>query len=67
MSAQRYLCKGQELDLFAAATRWKSYVRRQVSAVGVGRSVLEVGSGFGGTTRSLNWGEAERWVLGLEP
>jgi SAM-dependent methyltransferase len=56
---------GQELDLFAAATRWKSYVRRQVTPY-IGRQVLEVGSGIGGTTRHLNTGTADRWVC-LEP
>jgi SAM-dependent methyltransferase len=56
---------GKELDLFAAATRWKSYVRNQVSPY-IGCDVLEVGAGFGGTTRQLNTGDAQRWLC-LEP
>ena len=56
---------GTELDLFAAATTWKSYVRRQV-APHLGAEVLEVGAGHGGTTRVLCGGEAARWVC-LEP
>ncbi len=56
---------GTELDLFAAAVRWKSYVRRQVAAH-LGRDVLEVGAGHGGTTRVLCDGTADRWVC-LEP
>ena len=56
---------GKELDLFAAAGRWKSYVRDQVAPY-VGRDVLEVGAGQGGTTRFLIKPEADRWVC-LEP
>ncbi len=56
---------GKELDLFAAAARWKSYVRDQVAPY-VGRDVLEVGAGQGGTTRFLIKPEADRWVC-LEP
>jgi SAM-dependent methyltransferase len=56
---------GTELDLFATAERWKSYVRRQVGPF-LGRQVLEVGAGHGGTTRALCDNEPERWVC-LEP
>lgn len=59
---------GSELDLFAAATTWKAYVRRQVAPY-LGRSVLEVGAGHGGTTRVLVAAAhrpTARWV-GLEP
>lgn len=59
---------GSELDLFAAATTWKGYVRRQVAPY-LGRTVLEVGAGHGGTTRVLAAAapaDIERWV-GLEP
>jgi SAM-dependent methyltransferase len=56
---------GSELDLFAAATVWKSYVRRRVRPY-LGREVLEVGAGHGGTTRVLCSGAAARWVC-LEP
>jgi SAM-dependent methyltransferase len=60
-----YTYVGTELDLFAAAERWKAYVRRQVSPY-LGRQVLEVGAGHGGTTRVLCDGAAERWLC-LEP
>jgi SAM-dependent methyltransferase len=60
-----YTYVGAELDLFAAATHWKSYLRRRVGPY-LGRDVLEVGAGLGGTTRALCLGEHRRW-LGLEP
>jgi SAM-dependent methyltransferase len=56
---------GTELELFAGATRWKSYVARQIAPY-LGREVLEVGAGLGGTTRALCRGDAARWVC-LEP
>ena len=60
-----YTYVGSELDLFAAAVHWKSYVRRQVLPH-LGRDVLEVGAGHGGTTRVLCDGRADRWLC-LEP
>jgi len=60
-----YVYVGTELDLFAAAVHWKSYVGRQVRPY-LGRDVLEVGAGNGGTTRVLCQGGADRWVC-LEP
>jgi SAM-dependent methyltransferase len=60
-----YTYVGSELDLFAAAIHWKSYVRRQVAPF-LGRDVLEVGAGHGGTTRVLCDGRADRWLC-LEP
>jgi SAM-dependent methyltransferase len=56
---------GTELDLFATAKRWKAYVRRQVRPY-LGRQVLEVGAGHGGTTRELCGDGPGRWVC-LEP
>ena len=56
---------GTELDLFAAATNWKSYLRSRVAPY-LGRDVLEVGAGFGGTTRLLCSGQHDRWIC-LEP
>jgi SAM-dependent methyltransferase len=56
---------GSELELFAAATRWKSYLRRRLGPY-IGREVLEVGAGFGGTTKFLCRGDEARWVC-LEP
>ncbi len=60
-----YVYVGTELDLFAAAVNWKSYVRRQVQRY-LGRHVLEVGAGSGNTTRVLCHGGVDRW-LALEP
>jgi SAM-dependent methyltransferase len=60
-----YIYVGLELDLFASAINWKSYVRRQVRPY-LGRDVLEIGAGHGGTTRVLCDGRADRWVC-LEP
>ncbi len=56
---------GSELDLFEAAIRWKSYLGRRIAPY-LGSVVLEVGAGFGGTTRHLCRGEHMRWVC-LEP
>ena len=60
-----YQYVGTELDLFAQATRWKAYLRGQM-APHLGRRVLEVGAGIGGTTRVLLHDGVEQW-LGLEP
>ncbi len=60
-----YTYEGSELDLFAAATNWKAYVRRHV-APWIGQAVLEVGAGNGSTTQSLCQGDAHDWVC-LEP
>jgi SAM-dependent methyltransferase len=60
-----YVYVGTELDLFAAAAHWKSYIRRQVRRY-LGREVLEVGAGNGNTTRVLCQGEVDRWVC-MEP
>lgn len=56
---------GDELDLFAAAVRWKAYFRRRIAPY-LGAEVLEVGAGLGGTTRALCRGTERRWVC-LEP
>ncbi len=56
---------GEELDLFAAATNWKGYFRRRIEPY-LGAEVLEVGAGFGGTTRTLCRREHDRWAC-LEP
>jgi SAM-dependent methyltransferase len=56
---------GGELDLFAAATSWKSYFRSHLEPY-LGRDVLEVGAGLGGTTRLFCRGHERRWVC-LEP
>ena len=56
---------GGELDLFALASHWKAYVKREIGEYLVG-NVLEVGAGIGATTAALNDGSARRWVC-LEP
>lgn len=56
---------GQELHLFAEAVVWKRYWARHVRRY-LGRRVLEVGTGIGGSTRALCDGSRELW-LGLEP
>lgn len=61
----QYTYEGSELDLFADAKVWKSSLRRQLAPY-FGPEVLEVGAGFGGTTRFLCNGQHRRWVC-LEP
>lgn len=56
---------GEELDLFALAKNWKSYVRNEIAEYLHG-DVLEVGAGIGGTTSALRDGRARHWVC-LEP
>ncbi len=56
---------GSELELFANATVWKSYLRERLSPY-LGAEVLEVGAGLGGTARLLCRGDRRRWVC-LEP
>jgi SAM-dependent methyltransferase len=63
MSDFQYM--GSELEIFAHANHWKSYVQSQLRPYVVG-DVLEVGAGIGGTTRALNDGTQRRWVC-LEP
>lgn len=57
--------EGAELGLFADAANWKGYVRSLVRPY-LGREVLEVGAGIGGTTRHLCDGSTREWVC-LEP
>jgi SAM-dependent methyltransferase len=56
---------GKELDLFALADNWKSYVKAQIASYITG-DVLEVGAGIGTATAALHDGTARRWVC-LEP
>jgi len=63
MTEARYV--GTELEIFAHATNWKSYVRSQVRPYLTG-DVLEVGAGMGAATLALNDGTPRRWVC-LEP
>jgi hypothetical protein len=63
MSEPTYV--GTELELFAEATIWKSYLARQI-APRPGEEVLEVGAGLGGTTRQFCNRTHSRWLC-LEP
>ena len=56
---------GDELDLFAGATTWKSYVRFHLRSHLSG-DILEVGAGIGAATATFNDGTQRRWVC-LEP
>jgi len=59
----RYI--GSELDLFAAARKWKAYWADQVKPFFAG-DVLEVGAGIGSNTPFLDTKGTGRWVC-LEP
>ncbi len=63
--ATDYTYVGSELELFAGAIRWKSYIADQVTPF-LGEEVLEVGAGLGGTSKRLCRGIERRWVC-LEP
>ncbi len=52
---------GDELGLFAEATRWKAYYKSMVRPY-LGRRVLEVGAGIGGTTAVLCEAEQDLWL-----
>jgi SAM-dependent methyltransferase len=56
---------GSELELFAGATTWKSYVRSHLRSFLSG-DILEVGAGIGAATAAFNDGTSQRWVC-LEP
>lgn len=60
-----YTYVGEELELFAAAVRWKTYFASHVTPH-IGRRVLEVGAGIGGTTAQLCDGSQKSWIC-LEP
>lgn len=56
---------GSELELFAAATRWKSYFARSLGEW-ISGDVLEVGAGMGSNTRFLHRPRMRSWCC-LEP
>jgi SAM-dependent methyltransferase len=56
---------GGELEVFAHATQWKSYVRSILRRYLTG-DILEVGAGIGSATQALCDGTGGRWVC-LEP
>lgn len=61
---EAYHYPGAELALFEKAIHWKQYFAKQLRPY-LGRQVLEVGSGIGGTTALLHDG-MKQWTL-LEP
>jgi SAM-dependent methyltransferase len=65
VSAGEHTYVGSELELFAAARRWKAYLQTQVRPF-LGSAVLEVGAGVGATTEALCREQHRRWVC-LEP
>ena len=56
---------GSELEHFANATNWQTYVKERIQPF-IGRRVLEVGAGIGGATRFLCTGDHDHWMC-LEP
>jgi len=63
--AQELTYVGEELDLFAHATRWKNYWSRILKPY-LGKEVLEVGAGLGVNTPLLLGGAQTQWLC-LEP
>ncbi len=56
---------GHELDIFKHAHNWKRYFGEMLRPY-IGKRVLEVGAGIGGTTRALCLDDNELWLC-LEP
>jgi 2-polyprenyl-3-methyl-5-hydroxy-6-metoxy-1,4-benzoquinol methylase len=65
LTADSFKYVGPELELFAAATVWKSYLRSRLESYIRGR-VLEVGAGLGGSTVALCNAAVTDWIC-LEP
>lgn len=63
MKNQSYI--GSELELFSKAYNWKNYYSEKIQRY-LGCTVLEVGAGIGGTTKSLYRKDQNHWVC-LEP
>ena len=56
---------GAELEIFAAASNWKTYIAQKIGQFIHGR-VLEVGAGIGANTRVLYSARVCEWTC-LEP
>lgn len=65
IGAQPFVYIGDELDLFANATRWKQYWSSLMRPY-LGSRVLDVGAGIGSTAKLLATSRQSRW-LALEP
>jgi SAM-dependent methyltransferase len=65
VSHEEFGYAGSELELFARARHWKSYLESQVRPF-LGPDVLEVGAGLGATTEALCRLSHRTWVC-LEP
>jgi 2-polyprenyl-3-methyl-5-hydroxy-6-metoxy-1,4-benzoquinol methylase len=65
MSEPAFQYVGDELEVFAIADNWKSYLASQIRPF-LGRDVLEVGAGIGATMRALCSNEQKTWT-GVEP
>jgi SAM-dependent methyltransferase len=64
-SGEKYSYVGTELEVFQHALRWKAYYARTLRPFIAG-DVLEVGAGFGATSRFLCNGQQRSWTC-LEP
>jgi 2-polyprenyl-3-methyl-5-hydroxy-6-metoxy-1,4-benzoquinol methylase len=62
---ENYSYIGDELDVFILAVNWKKYWSNKIAPY-MGKHILEVGAGIGGTTAVLYQKRYERW-LALEP
>ena len=65
MKGAFYKYVGSELELFSGALNWKHYWSSKIRRF-IGRRILEVGAGIGGTTYVLSGEEHDSWVC-LEP
>lgn len=65
MTTEAFEYEGSELELFAAATNWRSYWCSHAQPF-IGSRVLEVGAGLGSVTRSL-WNDGIESWLAVEP
>lgn len=64
-TAEEIAYVGDELELFAAATNWKTYWAAKVRPY-LGNRILDVGAGIGATVQLLNVDPTKQW-LALEP
>src|SRR5574341_2387422 len=65
MHRPHFSYQGEELDVFRYAVNWKRYWGGKVRPY-LGRRVLEVGAGIGGTTAVLCTPQFDSWT-GIEP